>query len=114
MERGSVQCQGAPSADFQRLMERYARDLGATVAKSSSRPVAVLLEYQGQRAYGAAPAAPLGLDRGEVRAEYLAPSDEGGGGVSCRCNTSGSCPKDGQWPASWCDASSCKSCTMNY
>ncbi|RYZ43546.1 MAG: hypothetical protein EOO71_03035 [Myxococcaceae bacterium] len=116
-EHGSLPCEGPPGEAFQRLMKRYAGDLGTMVSQTSSKPVAVLLEYQGSRAYGAVPATALGLAQGQVNASFmdLAPVEEGGGGgVSCTCNSSGSCPKKGQWPATWCDASSCSSCTMRY
>lgn len=33
--------------------------------------------------------------------------------VKCGCNSGGSCPKDSKLIAVWCDASNCKSCTMN-
>jgi len=111
-QREAVACKGAPSAEFRRLMQRYTEDLGAIVTQQASRPVLVLLEYQGSRAYGSAPAGQLGL--GSEVSAYNTELLQEEGGISCRCNTAGSCPKDGQWPAaSWCDATNCKSCTMN-
>jgi hypothetical protein len=113
-QKGSVQCEGAPSEDFQLLMERYAQDVGATAFQARGSSVAVLLEYQGSRAYGAAPREALGLgERGVSAADAELIQEEGG--VSCSCNSGGSsCPKGGKLGASWCDASNCQSCTMSY
>jgi hypothetical protein len=113
-EKGSVQCRGAPSADFQLLMERFAQDVGATAFQARESSVAVLLEYQGNRAFGAAPAEALGLGDRQLKTAYVEPiADEGG--VTCSCNSGGSsCPKGGKLGASWCDASNCQSCTMSY
>jgi hypothetical protein len=35
------------------------------------------------------------------------------GGLSCACNVGSGCPMDSTWGHKYCDASSCKSCTMS-
>lgn len=45
--------------------------------------------------------------------DEISPGFPDEGGISCSCNSDGSCPKDWNVIATWCDATNCQSCTLS-